>query len=181
MAAGFGAGIGALSGWVIDKLHKGRETVYPVVSPVPDQSAQRSRAVREVLARLSYRGATNLEGGSARAPDAVSRDDCVLRRSSQRSDVSGLRERLPARLAGSSHGRSRRQPRPDRRVAGCRGARHRVRRLERNRQPPAGTHDDPRTSSNGRRAAHRTAGRSRPRRRFPISREQPSSRVPAAP
>ncbi len=34
MAAGFGAGIGALSGWVIDKLHKGRETVYPVVSPV---------------------------------------------------------------------------------------------------------------------------------------------------
>ena len=50
MAAGFGAGIGALSGWVIDKLHKGRETVYPVVLAGAVQPAQRSDGVREVLA-----------------------------------------------------------------------------------------------------------------------------------
>jgi hypothetical protein len=34
MGAAYGAGIGALAGWVIDKLHKGRKKVLPVVSPV---------------------------------------------------------------------------------------------------------------------------------------------------
>lgn len=35
LAAGtFGAGIGALTGWVVDKLHKGKTVVFPVVSPV---------------------------------------------------------------------------------------------------------------------------------------------------
>jgi hypothetical protein len=34
MGAAYGAGIGALTGWLIDRLHKGKATVVPVVSPV---------------------------------------------------------------------------------------------------------------------------------------------------
>jgi ABC-type Fe3+-siderophore transport system permease subunit len=34
MGAAYGAGIGALTGWMIDRLHKGKKTVFPVVSPV---------------------------------------------------------------------------------------------------------------------------------------------------
>jgi hypothetical protein len=35
LAAGsFGAGIGAFTGWLIDRLHKGREVVYPAVAPI---------------------------------------------------------------------------------------------------------------------------------------------------
>jgi hypothetical protein len=34
MGAAYGAGIGALAGWLVDRLHKGNERVVPVVSPV---------------------------------------------------------------------------------------------------------------------------------------------------
>ena len=34
VGAAYGAGIGALTGWLIDRLHKGKKTSFPVVSPV---------------------------------------------------------------------------------------------------------------------------------------------------
>jgi hypothetical protein len=34
MGAAYGAGVGAFTGWLIDRLHKGKEKVFPVVSPV---------------------------------------------------------------------------------------------------------------------------------------------------
>jgi hypothetical protein len=38
-AMGFGAGVGALTGWIIDKAHRGKATVFPVVAPIvtPDR------------------------------------------------------------------------------------------------------------------------------------------------
>jgi ABC-type Fe3+-siderophore transport system permease subunit len=34
IGAAYGAGIGAFTGWLIDRLHKGKETVLAVLSPV---------------------------------------------------------------------------------------------------------------------------------------------------
>ena len=34
VGAAYGAGIGAIVGWVIDRRHKGTETVFPIVSPM---------------------------------------------------------------------------------------------------------------------------------------------------
>jgi hypothetical protein len=33
-AMGFGAGTGAAAGWVVDTLHKGKQRVFPAVSPI---------------------------------------------------------------------------------------------------------------------------------------------------
>jgi hypothetical protein len=41
LAAGsFGAGVGAFTGWLIDNLHKGKEVVYPAVSPILTRQRQ---------------------------------------------------------------------------------------------------------------------------------------------
>jgi hypothetical protein len=39
-AIGFAAGIGAAAGWVIDKAHKGKAVVFPVVAPIVSREAK---------------------------------------------------------------------------------------------------------------------------------------------